>query len=91
VSTYPGNYAVPGSFQPGTAWPGTPLASAAMFTYLGSQVLTFPQYLDAGAGRTLTASPGGTYLIQVADAIPNLGPFPPGVPPSDVPWAGVAV
>jgi hypothetical protein len=78
VAAYPGNYAAPGSMQPGSIWPGDPLSAAsdtyAVFT--GNETLTYLQYLDVQAGRTLVAVPGGTYDVAVASGYVNVGLLP---------------
>lgn len=43
--------------------------------YTGHEALTFPDYLDQGTGRTLTAEPGGTY-----DITPASGRLVPDIP-----------
>ncbi len=55
---------------------------AALHAYLGSHALGYPDYADAGTGRTLTALPGGRYGIRAVDpALP--------VPPADGRWEEV--
>lgn len=44
-------------------------------TYTGHEPLTFPDYLDLGTGRTLTAEPGETY-----DITPASGRLVPDIP-----------
>lgn len=43
--------------------------------YTGHEALTFPDYLDLGTGRTLTAVPGETY-----DIAPASGRLVPDIP-----------
>lgn len=75
MTLYPGSYAVPGSMQPGEAWPGDTLFTAgARFT--GTVILTYPQYLDVSTGKTLVAQPGGEYHVTVASGYPGAGPLP---------------
>ena len=42
--------------------------------YTGHEPLTFPDYTDLGAGRTLHAEPGGTYDVAPASgrAVPDI-------------------
>lgn len=79
MSAYPGPYAVPGSIQPGSAWPGDTLSAGtdvwAIFT--GGVPLTYSQYLDVQAGHTLVAQPGGEYDIEAASGYPYALPEPP--------------
>ena len=42
----------------------------------GSEGLTYPQYIDEAAGRTLTTAPGGTYSVNVAPGNPGLAATP---------------
>jgi hypothetical protein len=44
-------------------------------SYTGHETLTFPDYLDLSAGRTLTAKPGQSY-----DVAPASGRLVPDVP-----------
>lgn len=85
MSTYPGSYAVPGSMQPGSIWPGDTLPYGTdMFAIFGGDIpLTYLQYLDLQTGHTLTAQPGGEYDIELASgnnaglSIPPAGPWIP--------------
>lgn len=58
MSTYPGRYAVPGSMQPGSAWPGDTLSAGAdqYAIFTGGVTLTYPQYLDIRAQRPLVGN-----------------------------------
>jgi hypothetical protein len=77
VSTF---YAVPGSMQPGSIWPGDTLTGGgggqfAVFT--GIETLTYSQYMDVSTQKTLVARPGGgVYDITAASGYPGVGPFP---------------
>lgn len=83
MTLYPGSYAVPGSLQPGSAWPGDTLfSSAGTATFTGSVTLTYPQYLDVSTGKTLVAVPGGTYGIELGSGYPG----PPDPIPDDGRW-----
>ena len=43
---------------PGSLWPGDPLgAGTDEFIFTGTETLTYSQYLDVQAGRTLVAQP----------------------------------
>ena len=82
--TYPGDYAVPGSMQPGTIVPGTPLTGSGtpMYVYTGSTELIFPDFLGSTDGvhwTTLTAVPGRAYLILPVDQRAGY-PAAPGTP-----------
>jgi hypothetical protein len=57
------------------------------YTYLGSMVLTYPDYVDTATGRMLLASPlaAQPYGIRVASGAPPGLPVPPG----DGRWAWV--
>jgi hypothetical protein len=86
VITYPGDYAVPGSMQPGAIVPGMPLSASgtvtSMYVYTGSAELIFPDFLGSTDGvqwGTLAAVPGGTYFILPVDARPGY-PAVPGTP-----------
>ena len=78
MSTYPGFYAVPGSMQPGSGWPGDPLAGSAdqFAAFTGIETLTYPQYIDMATQKTLVAQPGGTYDIMPGSGYPGVGPLP---------------
>ena len=56
-------------------------------TYTGSDGRMYPDYRDAPTGRTLEASPGGTYDIEVASGQAEGLPLPPG----DGRWAPVLI
>ena len=51
------------------------------YPYLGDTALTYTQYLDADSGTTLTAQPGGAYLMT-----PATGRHEMAVPPGDGLW-----
>ena len=51
------------------------------YPYLGDSPRTYPQYLDADSGCTLTAEPGVAYLM-----IPAAGRHEMAVPPADGRW-----
>jgi hypothetical protein len=53
-------------------------------TYLGHEVRTYPQYLDADTSCTLIAAPGGSYDIAPA------GSLDLPVPPADGLWEASA-
>jgi hypothetical protein len=77
LTPYPGNYAVPGSMQPGTAVPGTPLSGGALRgIFEGPEETVYPEYIDLGAHHTLVADPGDTYETEQA------GAGRPGEPPA---------
>jgi hypothetical protein len=84
VITYPGDYAVPGAMQPGSAVPGMPLSGSAVtaYAYTGGLELIFPDFLGSTDGvhwTTLTAVPGGVYFILPVDRRPGY-PAIPGTP-----------
>jgi hypothetical protein len=82
MTTYPGNYAVPGTMWPGAIWPGDSItASTAVTVFLGTETYIYLQYLDVVTGHTLVASPGGSYQIQVASGNPGVM-----LPPGDGRW-----
>jgi hypothetical protein len=85
VTPYPGNYAVPGSMQPGTAVPGTPLSGGALRgVFEGPEETVYPSYIDLGAGHTLDAVPGDSYEIEQAG--PGAPSASPGALPPDGKW-----
>lgn len=86
MSTYPGSYAVPGSMQPGSIWPGDALgAGGEEFTiFTGNVPLTYLQYLDLQTGHTLVVQPGHEYAVTPASGYP----YPLAVPPGDGRWQG---
>jgi hypothetical protein len=85
VASYPGDFAVPGNAWPGTIMLGQPLdVSLALYKFNGPVTLVYPDYIDAQAGHTLVASPGGIYDIL----IPGPGLGAPAVP-NDGLWAAV--
>ena len=51
------------------------------YPYLGDSPRTYPQYLDADSGCTLTAQPGGAYLMT-----PAAGRHEMALPPADGLW-----
>lgn len=54
----------------------------ARFSYTGSDERVYPAYRDVDAGKTLLASPGGSYEIAAADKA--------SVPPPDGRWKAAA-
>jgi len=54
----------------------------ARYPYLGTTDLFYTQYMDAGAGRPLEASPGHAYEIAPAPGNEELP-----VPPADGRWS----
>lgn len=54
----------------------TPPAEGNSATYVGTEVYTYPQYLDASTGKTLVAHPGITYDIAIASGYVNVGALP---------------
>lgn len=80
MASYPGPYAVPGSMQPGSAWPGDTLTvgADAFAIFTGNVTLTYLQYLDALTQHTLVAQPGGEYKIELASGSNPALPVPPG-------------
>ena len=46
--------------------------------YTGTDHRTYPDYRDAGTGRGLEVSPGGTYNVEVASGQAAGLPLPPG-------------
>lgn len=79
MNTYPGDYAVPGSIQPGLATPGQPLGGGVLPCAHGptEETLIYPDYADALTGHTLTVVPpgGAPHLIRPVNWTPG-GPWP---------------
>ena len=69
---------------PGSGWPGDPLGGGPdeYAIFIGNVPLTYPQYLDAQAGHTLVAQPGGEYDVELASGYPG----PRGPVPGDGRW-----
>ena len=78
--------AVPGMAVPGLAQPGRDgTGTSQPWLYIGHLPVTYPDYLDAGTGRILSAYPGNWYSMVPVNPRAGLT-----VPPPDNCWLTAA-